>query len=469
MVAGVRRREWEPWALFALALVTRCWRLYQPDGVIFDEELYEQYISHYFTHTFYFNLHPPVGKLLLAFGAWVLDLNPVDLAYAKPAVALRIVPAVAGSLVIPVFWGLLRQVGATRRVATLGAFLLLCDTLLLIVSRFILIDAFLLLFILGSVSAWLAATHRAGRERWGLVVLSALLAGLAVGTKWSGLSALGVVGLLWLRDAFRRASPPRTLAVDAAILAIVPVAVYVAAFAVHFSLLPLSGGRDDTMMAPEFQATLQRNPAYRPDARLSLPRLLIDAHDAMRRGNAEYVGNPHPSASPWWSWPILKHMPYVYEALNKREGTGGHVLLVGNLIVWWGALLGSVACLFAAMLSARARERLAPHRPALALLGVAWAVNYLPFAVVSRILFLYSYLPALTFSLAFAVVGCGALAGWMRDDAATPWRFSSRASLAAYGGVAVLAFAFFVYFLPVATGEMIPDAAWQRRLSIITR
>lgn len=449
--------------LLALALATRCWILWKPRAAVFDEELFEQYISHYFTHTFYFNLHPPVGKLFLALGAWILRVDPVALAHADAAVTLRLLPALAGSAVIPVFYVLLRQLGASRRVATLGGFLMLCDNMLFTVSRYILIDAFLLLSILGSVSAYLAACARQGRQRRTFVMLSALLAGLAIGTKWSGLSALGIVGVIWLRSAWRRDTRPAVLATDAVLLGVIPVAIYVAAFSVHFSLLPLSGGRDDTMMPQDFQATLMGNPAFRPDARVSLPTLLKEAHVAMLEGNDEYVNDRNPNATPWWTWPVLWRPPYVWEGRNETAGQGGHVVVTGNFVVWWGALLGFVACLVGVALSHAARARLAPHRDALVVLAVAWAASYLPFSIVTRELFLYSYLPPLAFSLAFTVIACGTLAGWMRDDPQGPWRFGTRRSLGGYVGVAFLAATCFAYFAPLATGATLTDAAWARR------
>src|SRR5581483_464191 len=266
--------SWYPEAVVvsAVAFITRLWRLGQPNAVVFDEAPYEQYASHYLTGTYYFNLHPPVGKLMLAAGAWFLGVPAETLAAPAPALALRVVPALAGALVIPVFWLLLRQLGANRRVAFLGALLLAFDNALLTASRFILIDSFLLLFILGAVTAWLAARRRTGRARWMWVGVSAVLCGLALGTKWTGLGALGVVGVVWLRDALARpaavigrnadgavsatsaarAAPSRRIAGEAAVLAVAPAAVYVAAFAVHFALLPRTGS-DAAVMSPAFR------------------------------------------------------------------------------------------------------------------------------------------------------------------------------------------------------------------------
>jgi dolichyl-phosphate-mannose-protein mannosyltransferase len=451
--------------------------------VVFDEAPYQQYISHYFTGTYYFNLHPPAGKLILAAGAWLLDVPAAVLAQPAPAVALRIVPAVAGALVVPVFWLLLRQLGAARRIAFLGALLLALDNALVAISRFVLIDSFLLLFILSAVTTWLAARRRTGRARWAWLSASALLCGLAASTKWTGLAALGIVAVMWLRDAWtprameaasdaRRGAgtPARWLqnAGEAAVLSVVPAAVYVATFAVHFALLPRTGP-DAATMSPAFRETLAGSKTYRDGARMSLASRIADLHRAMQAGNAAYVTSTHASASPWWSWPILKHPIYAWQGDSVTATRSGHVLIEGNLVVWWATLVGMAVVALAMRRGGAVRARLKPHREALALLGAAWLLNFLPFAFISRILFLYSYFPAFVFSVGFAALGAGALAGWTDAAAAPWWRFPSRRSAALYWGVAALAAANFVFFAPLTYGAPISDSAFRARTWVLER
>jgi dolichyl-phosphate-mannose--protein O-mannosyl transferase len=150
-------------------------------------------------------------------------------------------------------------------------------------------------------------------------------------------------------------------------------------------------------------------------------------------------------------------------------GQGAHVELVGNPVVWWATLIGGAWCLVMLALSAGARTRLARHRDALLLLAVAWAANYLPYALVRRELFVYSYLPAFAFSLAFVVVGCGELFGWMRDEAAGPWTFATRRSAQGYATVAAVALAFYLFFVPVGDGQMISDANWAVHQAMVRR
>lgn len=466
MAIPLDRRRWRPELilLVTLAAITRFWHLSWPRAVVFDEALYEEYVSHYFNGTYYFNLHPPVGKLLLALGAKVIGIAPATLAAPDPAVTLRVLPALAGTLIIPVFWLLLRQLGASRRVAALGAFLLMMDTALLTVSRFILIDSMLILFMLGSVCAYLAARERTGAVCLAFAAGGGVLAGLAAGTKWTGLGALAVILLLWLQRAAGRRAARRQLTAEALMLTVVPAVVYVGAFAVHFALLPHTGNGDQVMSAA-FRETLGGSPIYRHDAHMSLAAKVVDMHRAMLRENAALDTAAHPGASPWWSWPILKHPLYIWNDKPDAAGRTGHVFIEGNPVLWWAILIALGAL---AVSGTDARRRLAEHRGALLLMLAAYLINYLPFAFIGRILFLYSYLPALIFSLALVVMGVGTLAGWM-TDAGGPLRFPSRRSAALYWGCAGLTLAAFVYFAPFSYGTPMTDAAYQRRLWVLER
>ena len=156
------RRHPEVFILIGAALATRLWGLFTPAAVVFDEVYFKVYAGDYLKHSYYFDPHPPLGKLLLAGWAWLTHLDPSSLTGTGPVVALRILPALAGAAIIPIFYAFLRQLGASRRIATLGATLLLLDNALLVESRFVLIDSMLIAFGLGAVTCFLAARRRSG-------------------------------------------------------------------------------------------------------------------------------------------------------------------------------------------------------------------------------------------------------------------------------------------------------------------
>ena len=58
----------EAYVLAVLAAITRFAFLYNPKAIVFDEVYFREYALHYKAGTYYFDLHPPLGKLLL--GAW---------------------------------------------------------------------------------------------------------------------------------------------------------------------------------------------------------------------------------------------------------------------------------------------------------------------------------------------------------------------------------------------------------------
>src|SRR4249920_3172101 len=124
------RRYPELLILTAAALATRLWGLFTPAAVVFDEVYFKVYAGDYLTGSYYFDPHPPLGKLLLGAWGWLSHQDPTVLPASDPAVMLRVLPAVAGALIIPVFYLSPRQLGASRRISTLGAALLLLDNAL---------------------------------------------------------------------------------------------------------------------------------------------------------------------------------------------------------------------------------------------------------------------------------------------------------------------------------------------------
>jgi dolichyl-phosphate-mannose-protein mannosyltransferase len=440
-----------PLVLFLLALATRYWNLGTPDIAVFDEVPYQEYISHYFSGVAYFNLHPPAGKLILALGAKVLGVPYATLANGDLAVPLRALPALAGALIVPVVYTLLLQLGAHRRVALLGAFLLLVDNGLISVSRLVLLDSLQLLFIIGALTAYLATLTRTGRPRIAFALLSAILAGLAVGTKWSGLAAAGMIGVHMAWRAYQARAVSRDIAREAGVLAGVTVAVYVMSFAIHFALLP----------APDPGTS-----AIDPERNASMARKFVTTHVGMVRSNASMEEFKHSGASPWWSWPILKHPIYFWKSEARADGRAGHMMIEGNPVVWWGALAGMAAIAIAAFTS-RGRARLRSQRETIAFLALGWVINFAPFAIISRVLFLYAYFPALVFSVGLAVVGVGALMGWSNEGELP--RFPSRASAGLYWGFAALALVSYLFLAPISYGTPISEEGFRFRMNLLER
>ncbi|WP_278257117.1 phospholipid carrier-dependent glycosyltransferase [Nocardioides convexus] len=162
-------------------------------------------------------VHPDVGKWLIALGEKAFGMDPVG---------WRIASVVAGALMVLVMCRLVRRLTGSTLLGCVAGLLLMLDGLHFVLSRLALLDIFLALFLLCGVHCivadrqWLRA-RLAGRAAasedgtltgWGGRILFRpwLLAGgvcfgLAIGTKWTALPALGVFGLLcWFWSAGAR-------------------------------------------------------------------------------------------------------------------------------------------------------------------------------------------------------------------------------------------------------------------------
>jgi dolichyl-phosphate-mannose-protein mannosyltransferase len=437
--------------LILIAADTRLTAISHPRAIVFDEVYFREYALRYLDGSYFFDLHPPLGKLLLAGWAKLFGITATAQSH-DPAVALRVLPALAGTALVAVFYLFLRELTASRSVATFGATLLLLDNAILVESRFILIDSMLLLFGLGALTLYLASRQHTGRMHWIMLSSSAVLAGMAASTKWTGLTALGVIGLVWFARSVRHRVKWRRALPQAAVLIVAPAVVYVSVFAIHFQLLPHSGP-GDAFMSPRFQSTLVGSANYDPAARMSFTDKFIELNKAIRNYELSLDNSKHAYRSTWLSWPVLKRPVYYWTDGHKTNGTQEYIYLQGNPIIWWGLLAGVAVVVLGWLRRPDLFER---HRGALSFLGIAWVANFLPFVLIKRPMFLYHYFFSFTYCLAAVSIGLGVLAGWMTDGE-TLWRFPARWSRALYWSILGLALAGFVFFAPISYGLPLSD------------
>jgi dolichyl-phosphate-mannose-protein mannosyltransferase len=447
------------------SLITRFWGLFSPRAVVWDEIHYERFAGAYFTGDRYIDVHPPLGKLLMAGAAKLLGISGATLVNAEPAPLLRVLPALMGALIIPLVYLLLRELGSGRRTAAFGALLLLVDNAMLVESRLILPDIMLLFFGILVVYAYAVARGATGTARWVWIAGAAAAGGAAVSIKWTGLTALALIGFAWALEARRDGSWDwRRLAGEASLFALLPIAIYVGSFAVHFALLP-HGRPNDPIMSDETRALLREHPVSFLREDESFAKSFVDLNWKMQAINVAWAADQHPSASKWYTWPIAKHSIGYWNERNADAGTERWIILFANPIVWWGALVGALATIVAFMRRAKALES---RRAVLAVLGVGYVGNFLPFAFIQRPMFLYHYFFALIYSVLFATIGVGALAGWDGDEERF-CEFPNVMSRRLYGGLAAGATILFLYLIPLTYGWPLSDAGLLHRRWILER
>ena len=426
-----------------LALFTRLWQLGMPRSIVFDEVYFRTFASDYLSGHYFFDIHPPLVKLLFAGIGSLFHLSATQVASGGAAdVLLRLLPALAGATLVPLIYGILRQLNFDRRIATLGGLCILLDNALLVESRFVLMDSLLLLAGLGAISAYLALRSAHGRRRWVYVVIMAVLLGVLVSTKWTGLAIVGLLGVAWLCESVLKQPSWQNMAREAAIIVMTIVTIYIGSFMIHFSLLNNSGD-GDAFMSERFQSTLQGSVYYDASARLSFWDKFTELNREMYTAQNTLKGVIHPYSSQWYSWPFMARPIYYWQGETLANGAQGNIYLLGNPVIW---VLGAVSVVVAIATLLGARKWLGKRLYLTAFLLAGYAINFVPFAFIDRPMFLYHYLFAFVLSiLLFCVVADRSFA-WLTD------KYGKRVAHRTYVGVIVVICVSFLYFLPLSYG-----------------
>ncbi|KAH8803180.1 glycosyltransferase family 39 protein [Xylogone sp. PMI_703] len=266
-----------------LAFVTRFWGISHPNEVVFDEVHFGKFASYYLERTYFFDVHPPFGKLLFAFMGWLVgydghfhfeNIGDSYIANKVPYVAFRALPAILGALTVPVVFDIMWESGYTLPACILSACLVLFDNAHIGQTRLILLDATLVFAMACSLLCYIKfykLRHEPfGRKWWKWLILTGFALSCDISTKYVGLFAFITIGSavaidLWgLLDINRRQGAlslidfGKHFAARALALIIFPFLFYLFWFQVHFAILSKSGPGDD-FMSPDFQETLSDN------------------------------------------------------------------------------------------------------------------------------------------------------------------------------------------------------------------
>jgi dolichyl-phosphate-mannose--protein O-mannosyl transferase len=408
--------------LLVIGAITHLIALSSPRQIVFDEVTFGKFVQAYCcTGERFFDIHPPHGKLLIAAAARLgglsstFNFETIGQSYGnEPVFALRFVPALMGTLIPLIFFWLMRELRASPPIAFLGGLLAALDNGLVSESRFLLIDSVLIASTFAAVACFLTAQRLGGRWYW--LVATGALAGLAVGTKITGLSAPGLIGLALVFGLGVVRVRWETRITQGLIVFGTAAAIYFAGWAIHWSLLPNPGPGD------AFYATTGQ--------------MLTDIQTAQRTmfsANVTLTAT-HPDASAPWTWPLMKVAPYYW------QGDGASIYMIGNPVLWWGASVLFFGVLIQLVLLRPLGTKLPPpvrREPRVWLPLAGYLLAFAPLFGVSRVLFLYHYLTPLLFSLAFVLLWLDR-SGWLEPGA--PKQRNAYAAIIALAALAFLAF-----------------------------
>ncbi len=436
-----------------------------PNEVVFDEVYFGKFALSYQTHEYYFDVHPPLAKLLIGASAYLggerpgQDFEAIGKPYTEHGyMYLRLLPILAGMLLPLILFLFALELGFSKTASFFVGLTVILENSILTNSRFILTDNLLLLFGFAGLFCYFFATRQ---ERPWLrtsgSVLSAILLAMSLSIKWTGATFLFLVVCIELGKWFmqRKEEGRKSLLATFLIFICVPFAFYYSVFVVHFSLLTKSGP-GDAFMSANFQKTLAGS-AFQGDANLAPPstfQKFIELNKVMYTANRDLTAT-HPYSSKWFEWPLMRRPVYFWlHPVLASDGTQiaeSKIYLLGNPAIYWLSLpavlfLGLVVLSDATKRKKRQRTRFKIG----AFLVAGYFVNFLPFAGIHRAMFVYHYFVALIFSIL-------ALA-WLIDNLR-----STKVKWIAFGVLTAIFAAAFFYFAPFSYGTPLTTAQQDAR------
>ncbi|KAG7282452.1 hypothetical protein CRUP_018169, partial [Coryphaenoides rupestris] len=263
--------------VLGLSVSTRFYKLAEPPHVCWDETHFGKMGSYYINRTFFFDVHPPLGKMLIGLAGYVTGYDGT-FPFVKPGDkyehhnfwGMRGFCAALGSS-LPVFaYFIALELSRSNSAALIAASLLIFDTGSITISQYILLDPILMFFIMGAVLSMVKFNQQRSRPFSGSWWLWLLLTGVnlsgAIGVKFVGLFVILLVGFNTAGDLWRLLGDLHLSLVDVGKhflarvvgLILLPLFLYVAVFAVHFVVLNHSGPGDG-FFSSAFQSRLIGN------------------------------------------------------------------------------------------------------------------------------------------------------------------------------------------------------------------
>lgn len=265
------------------SFATRLYDIHEPAHVCWDETHFGKMASWYLNRTFFFDVHPPLGKMLIALSGHLTGYDG-RFAFDKPGdqydhwtqyIGMRVFCAMLG-LAIPAFvYKATLSMTQSIHSATLAAFLIVFDNGMITLTRYILLDPPLLFFISASILGMAEFSFRLGPQTnaqpfthvwWFWLLWTGVSISCAFSVKFVGLFIVALIGLRTVHDLWvllGDVSKPisyflKHLLARILCLIIVPILLYMTFFWTHLHQLNHSGNGDG-FYSSSFQSQLIGN------------------------------------------------------------------------------------------------------------------------------------------------------------------------------------------------------------------
>ncbi|CCF58596.1 hypothetical protein KAFR_0E04460 [Kazachstania africana CBS 2517] len=261
-----------------IALVARFYKIWYPKEVVFDEVHFGKFASYYLERTFFFDVHPPFAKMMIAFIGWLtgydgsFKFDEIGYSYETnpaPYLAYRSFNAILGTLTVTLVFNTLKELNFKAVTCAFGALLVAIDNAHVTETRLILLDAILIIAIAASFYCYvrfykvqLVAPFSSSWYFW--LYATGISLSFVMSTKYIGVMTYAAIGtavvvnlwqLLDVRAGLNLRTFMRHFSRRLNGLVLIPFVIYLFWFWVHFEILNTSGP-GDPFMSSEFQETL---------------------------------------------------------------------------------------------------------------------------------------------------------------------------------------------------------------------
>jgi len=299
--------------------------------------------------------HPPLGKLIIAAGISLFGYGPFS---------WRIMSVIFGSLLIPIIYLLGKDLFGTFLGGFIPAFLLTFDFMHYTLSRIAIIDTFLLFFLTTSHLFFYKYIKSMRRPKFFTSALPLAIAFFALGlsTKWT--ASLGFIGQFTILLLKRLHSNEN---LEARVKPLLWETIYTLTWSLLVIPLYLSAFIPYMAIGHSLEEVFQRQ------------LLMLSFHSTLK--------TTHPFSSEWWSWPfILK--PVWFYCSSVYDEVRSTITCMGNPAIWYLGFISIFLILFLAVKD-KTLDSL--------FISTIFFSQWLPYALLSRPLFLYYFYPNVPF------------------------------------------------------------------------
>ena len=321
-----------------LSLHVRLWKLGYPNQIVFDEVYFGNFSNAYLTESFYSDIHPPFGKLIMAAVAW-LTQYPGNINWGKSGsseyldneinyVSLRLTPSVFSSFCPTLIYCSMRNLGFSISSSITASILILFDSTHITEARFILSDGILHFFTCLHIFAF---TFFLRKEELSIIrtIFVGLTLGFAVSCKLTaaGLLAMDGFTIMWIIKDWPRFDSVIVRALTLFFVFLICFSVFILSWIVHFDILKY---HDTTQTYTEdfFASFLYdrdqmnyTNKAVRIINRNIFSQIFKDFINIQKTNMR--ITKPHPWSSMPKNWPLLLHK-YMLFYMNGNSSIRCH-------------------------------------------------------------------------------------------------------------------------------------------------